>query len=76
MRALRLPYASVLLDAAETIKAPAEYLGHSAPGFTLRRYTHLVPAGAARTRRAIDRAFAGNDEAPSRAVCRHCALAA
>ncbi|MFE2425754.1 tyrosine-type recombinase/integrase [Streptomyces sp. NPDC059373] len=56
MHALRHAYASVLLDAGETVKALAEYLGHSDPGFTLRTYTHLMPACAARTRRAIDEA--------------------
>lgn len=34
MHALRHHYASVLLDAGENIKAVAEYLGHSDPGFT------------------------------------------
>ncbi len=37
MHALRHFYASVLLDAGESIKALSEYLGHSDPGFTLRR---------------------------------------
>ena len=39
MHALRHFYASSLLDAGESIKALAEYLGHSDPGFTLRVYT-------------------------------------
>ncbi len=43
MHALRHFYASVLLDAGESIKALSEYLGHSDPGFTLRTYTHLLP---------------------------------
>jgi integrase len=54
MHALRHFYASVLLDAGESIKALAEYLGHSDPGFTLRTYTHLMPSSPLRTRRAID----------------------
>jgi integrase len=57
MHALRHFYASVLLDAGESIKALAEYLGHSDAGFTLRTYTHLLPASHSRTRRAVDRAF-------------------
>jgi integrase len=57
MHALRHFYASVLLDAGESIKALAEYLGHSDPGFTLRTYTHLMPNSPARTRGAIDRVF-------------------
>ena len=54
MHALRHFYASALLDAGESIKALASYLGHTDPGFTLRVYTHLMPASEERTRRAID----------------------
>ncbi|MEU0155516.1 tyrosine-type recombinase/integrase [Micromonospora fulviviridis] len=61
MHALRHFYASALLDAGESIKALASYLGHSDPGFTLRVYTHLMPASEERTRRAIDDLF---QEAP------------
>jgi len=57
MHALRHFYASVLLDAGESIKALAKYLGHSDPAFTLRTYTHLMPTSEDRTRRAIDRMF-------------------
>jgi integrase len=60
MHALRHYYASVLLDAGENIKALAEYLGHSDPGFTLRTYTHLMPNSQARARKAIDCAFSGD----------------
>ncbi|WP_433609513.1 tyrosine-type recombinase/integrase [Dactylosporangium sp. CA-139114] len=55
--ALRHHYASVLLDAGESIKAVSEYLGHWDPGFTLRQYTHLLPSSQERTRAAIDAAF-------------------
>jgi integrase len=54
MHALRHFYASVLLDAGESIKAVSEYLGHADAGFTLRTYTHLLPTSDARTRRAVD----------------------
>lgn len=54
MHALRHLYASVLLDAGESVKALAQYLGHSDPGFTLRVYTHLLPTSHERTRRAVD----------------------
>ena len=37
----------------------SEYLGHADPGFTLRVYTHLMPAREDRTRRAVDRALGG-----------------
>ncbi|MGH3876160.1 MAG: tyrosine-type recombinase/integrase [Actinophytocola sp.] len=54
MHALRHLYASVLLDAGESVKALAQYLGHSDPGFTLRVYTNLLPTSHERTRRAVD----------------------
>lgn len=57
MHALRHFYASVLLDAGESIKALSEYLGHHDPGFTLRTYTHLMPASETRTRAAVDGVF-------------------
>jgi integrase len=57
MHALRHWYASIQLDAGTSIKALAEYLGHADPGFTLRVYTHLMPAGEDRARRAIDAVF-------------------
>ncbi|GIM86306.1 tyrosine-type recombinase/integrase [Salinispora arenicola] len=57
MHALRHFYASALLDAGESIKALAAYLGHADPGFTLRVYTHLMPTSEERTRRAIDDLF-------------------
>lgn len=57
MHALRHFYASILLDAVESIKALSEYLGHADPGFTLRTYTHLMPSSGERARRAIDAAL-------------------
>ncbi|GAA4656269.1 hypothetical protein GCM10023347_01810 [Streptomyces chumphonensis] len=54
MHALRHFYASVLLDAGESVKAVSEYMGHSDPAMTLRVYAHLMPSSAARARRAID----------------------
>ncbi len=54
MHAARHFYASTLLDAGESVRALAEYLGHSDPGFTLRVYTHLMPASEERTKRAVD----------------------
>ncbi|WP_370461901.1 tyrosine-type recombinase/integrase [Micromonospora sp. ALFpr18c] len=62
MHALRHFYASSLLDAGESIKALASYLGHADSGFTLRVYTHLMPAGEERTRNAIDDLFASGDK--------------
>lgn len=57
MHALRHFYASVLLDAGESIKAVSEYLGHADPAMTLRVYAHLMPSSRDRTRRAVDAAF-------------------
>lgn len=54
MHALRHHYASVLLEAGESVRALADYLGHSDPGFTLRVYTHLMPSSADRARSAVD----------------------
>lgn len=54
MHALRHFYASVLLDAGESIRNVSEYLGHSDPGFTLRVYAHFMPESRDRSRRAID----------------------
>ncbi|MFJ5949737.1 tyrosine-type recombinase/integrase [Streptomyces noursei] len=70
MHALRHFYASVLLDAGENIKALSLYLGHSDPGFTLRVYTHLMPASETRTRKAISamyRAAARTQDGPETA---------
>jgi len=64
MHALRHFYASVLLDAGESIKALSEYLGHSDPGFTLRTYTHLMPSSEQRTRQAIDLVLAEQPASP------------
>ncbi|MEU2333963.1 site-specific integrase [Streptomyces sp. NPDC013172] len=57
MHALRHFYASVLLDAGESIRALSAYLGHADPGFTLRTYTHLMPSSEGRTRKAVDQVF-------------------
>ncbi|MEV5907535.1 tyrosine-type recombinase/integrase [Streptomyces chartreusis] len=59
MHALRHFYASVLLDAGESIKALSEYLGHRDLGSTLRTYTHLMPSSEKWTREAVNRAFEG-----------------
>lgn len=57
MRALRHFYASVLIDAGESVRAVAEYLGHADPGFTLRVYAHLFPSSEDRARKAVDQAL-------------------
>lgn len=72
MHALRHFYASVLLDAGESVKAVSEHLGHTDPGFTLRTYTHLLPTSHERTRRAVD-AVLRVPGVPGRHRCRICA---
>jgi hypothetical protein len=67
MHALRHFYASVLIDAGESVKAVAEYLGHTDPGFTLRVYAHLFPSSDERARQAVDNVFA-HPEASQSAV--------
>jgi integrase len=59
MHAMRHFFASSLLDAGESIKAIAEWLGHSDPAFTLRVYTHLMVSSQGRARQAIDNLFDG-----------------
>lgn len=56
MHQLRHHYASVLLDGGVSIRALADYLGHSDPGFTLRVYSHLMPDSETRARAVIDNA--------------------
>ncbi|MDP9388443.1 MAG: site-specific integrase [Actinomycetota bacterium] len=67
MHALRHFYASVLIDAGESARAVADYLGHADPGFTLRVYAHLFPSSEERARTAVDRAMDdGADQAGPR----------
>jgi len=66
MHALRHFYASIQLEAGTSIRALADYLGHTDPGFTLRVYTHLMPTSEDRAREAVDLAFnSGGDMAPT-----------
>ncbi|MDN5915486.1 MAG: site-specific integrase [Pseudonocardia sp.] len=53
MHELRHFFASSLLDQGESIKAVAEWLGHTDPAFTLATYTHLMPNSDERTKAAI-----------------------
>lgn len=41
------------------IRSLAEFLGHEDPGFTLRTYTHFMPSGEERMRKAVERALNG-----------------
>lgn len=59
MHALRHFYASVLIDAGESVRVVADFLGHADPGFTLRVYAHLLPASEDRARRVVGDLLAG-----------------
>jgi integrase len=50
-----LPRANV----APAVPTGSEHLGHTDAGFTLRTYTHLMPNSNDRTKRAVDKVFAG-----------------
>ena len=56
--ALRHFYASEELEAGESVVSLARWLGHSDPGFTLRKYSHFLPRAGARGSVAIDALFA------------------
>lgn len=60
---LRHTFASVVLQAGETIAKLAEWLGHSDPAFTLRTYIHFLPEAGNRGLVAIGRWLSGG-EAP------------
>ncbi len=51
---LRHTYASVMLEAGESIVSLAKWLGHSDTAFTLRTYTHFMPQAGARGLAAIE----------------------
>ncbi|MFE0152840.1 tyrosine-type recombinase/integrase [Nonomuraea sp. NPDC059007] len=55
---LRHYYASITLAGGVSIKELAEYLGHTDPAFTLRRYAHMLPSSHQRARDAIHDHFA------------------
>jgi integrase len=57
MHATRHHFATVLLEGGVNVRAVADYLGHSDPGFTLRVYGHVMPASEDRARAAIDAAL-------------------
>lgn len=65
MHALRHFYASMLIDAGESVRAVADFLGHADPGFTLRVYAHLLPASEDRARRVVSDVLSGPSSGPS-----------
>lgn len=61
---LRHTYASVMLEAGESIVSLAKWLGHSDPAFTLRTYTHFMPQAGTRGLSAIEAWFTSSAESP------------
>ncbi|BCL26722.1 tyrosine-type recombinase/integrase [Streptomyces aurantiacus] len=51
---LRHTYASVILEAGESVVTLARWLGHSSPTITLDYYAHFVPEAGGKGRGAID----------------------
>lgn len=51
---LRHTYASVILEAGESVVTLARWLGHSSPTITLDHYAHFMPEAGGRGRAAID----------------------
>ena len=58
---LRHTFASVQLDARETIVAVSKWLGHADPSITLRVYAHMMPEADGRGRRAMQEWFTGSN---------------
>ena len=55
---LRHTFASVQLDARESVVSVSKWLGHADPSITLRVYAHFMPEADGRGRRAMDAWFA------------------
>ncbi|MEU8709174.1 integrase [Streptomyces sp. NPDC048565] len=51
---LRHTYASLVLEAGESVVTLAKWLGHSSPTITLDHYAHFMPEAGKKGRRAID----------------------
>ena len=58
--ALRHTFASVQLDARESVVSVSKWLGHSDPSITLKIYAHMMPEADGRGRAAMDAWFAGD----------------
>ncbi len=51
---LRHTYASIILEAGESVVTLARWLGHSTPTITLDHYAHFMPEAGGKGRNAID----------------------
>ncbi|MGW1696496.1 tyrosine-type recombinase/integrase [Streptomyces sp. NPDC002399] len=66
--AMRHTYASVQLDARESVVSVSKWLGHADPAITLRVYAHFMPEADGRGRAAMDAWFEGATEADSQKI--------
>lgn len=60
---LRHTYASIMLEAGESVVTLARWLGHSSPTITLDHYAHFMPEAGNRGRGAIDTLLSGEQGA-------------
>ncbi|MFE0175716.1 integrase [Streptomyces sp. NPDC059002] len=51
---LRHTFASIILEAGESVVTQARWLGHSSPAITLEHYAHLMPEAGSKGRAAVD----------------------
>ena len=59
---LRHTYASLVLEAGESVVTLARWLGHSSPTITLDHYAHFMPEAGKKGRRAIDSLLGEREE--------------
>ena len=59
---LRHTFASTLLSRGVSVKAVADWLGHSSPVITLTTYAHLMPADEEVARAVLDEALSPRAE--------------
>ncbi|MFC9619513.1 hypothetical protein ACFTXM_05820 [Streptomyces sp. NPDC056930] len=65
---MRHTYASVQLDARESVVSVSKWLGHADPAITLRVYAHFMPEADGRGRAAMDAWFEDATEADSQKI--------
>ncbi|WP_258534830.1 tyrosine-type recombinase/integrase [Streptomyces sp. PT12] len=56
---LRRTYASIMLEAGESVVTLARWLGHSSPAITLDHYAHFMSEAGDKGRHAIDALLGG-----------------
>ncbi|AYN38721.1 site-specific integrase [Streptomyces dangxiongensis] len=65
---LRHTYASVILEAGESVVTLARWLGHSSPTITLDHYAHFMPEAGGKSRAAVDALLGARCRLPSNRV--------